>query len=291
MLRFWAEYLKPEELVSEKAVDILTRYKAQILIALRFEEYKKWTKAFKTAYDKGVDIGIWPLLPDEKGYWVNERNVDDFRELLSVLLKWAEENGFAFSWVAADMEMPYYQGQRLSKASILHMPSVFFGILKENINRTRFVEATRKLNSLVEWLHSKDIRVIAPAVHILLDVPEPNIVEDFLEAPTLGVDWDLVSFMNYVSMDAGFIPFVSEKAARYALYLRAIKAKKILGKKAGFSVGVTYIGKLGNEPFYKYPEQLAADISACRAAGIQDITIYNFEGIVRRKNRHEWMEK
>ncbi len=53
---------------------------------------------------------------------------------------------------------------------------------------------------------------------------------------------------------------------------------------------MTGVGKLGDEPAYDDPAELAADAAAARAAGIHDLAIFCLDGLVGRANAGQWTQ-
>ena len=84
---------------------------------------------------------LWPLLPDEIGYWPNERNVDPFSAFVQEILDQVRTDGLRLPWIAVDMEPPIYQmdalrgtrgidrlrtlaGEDLFRVVLLHHPPI-----------------------------------------------------------------------------------------------------------------------------------------------------------------------
>jgi hypothetical protein len=98
--------------------------------------------------------------------------------------------------------------------------------------------------------------------------------------------------MWYVSMltgySRGFIPY---GVARWHLFRDAQTVVGHLGiERASVSLGVTWTGVLGDEPYYKEPEHMRPDVEAAKAAGIKHIWIYNLEGILKAPRPADWFE-
>jgi len=86
----------------------------------------------------------------------------------------------------------------------------------------------------------------------------------------------------------GLIPY---NVARWQLYRDAKKIVEGLGvERASVSLGVTWTGVIGNEPYYEKPSDMIPDVEAARAAGIKHVWIYNLEGILKAKRPAEWFE-
>jgi hypothetical protein len=77
------------------------------------------------------------------------------------------------------------------------------------------------------------------------------------------------------------------RAAHYDFFRRL---HGYYGERAHVSVGVTGTGVYGDEPIYRSADELALDVAAARAAGIEDIAVFCLEGIVRRERPAAWVE-
>jgi hypothetical protein len=61
------------------------------------------------------------------------------------------------------------------------------------------------------------------------------------------------------------------------------------GPAAGVSLGAIGAGAFGDEPIYRSPEELADDVSIARAAGVDDLTLFDLGGAVAR-GLEDWLD-
>jgi len=293
-IRVWAEYFTPKEAVHKKVISLLKKYDVCLAIAFPPGSMNPdFARMMKVYQDEGVEVALWVLLPDESGYWISERNADEFSELIHRIYDWADKGKFRIPWIAVDLEPPYYQYQRIQNAGARKALEIA-RIIMENNNRSRFYDASRKFELIQEFIHSRSTKTLAPATAVIIEdiVRGTTSAQNLLESPITTVHWDVVSFMIYTSMIAGYMKrlHVTPRDARWYLYSVCSDAKNYLWEQAGVSIGVTYIGKLGDEPYYESPEELLPDMQAAKAALIEDIAIYNLEGILRSKKPEEWFD-
>jgi len=86
----------------------------------------------------------------------------------------------------------------------------------ENRDRGRFYDSGAEFNHLVERLHSRGIKVLAAAASVAAEdiLKGSTGIQDAMETPVSTVNWDVVSFMMYTSMFAGYLkPFVNQRDA------------------------------------------------------------------------------
>lgn len=294
-IRVWAEYLTPNEALKKNVIKLLKRYDVTLGMAFPPGSMNKdFAKMFREYEQAGVAVQVWPLLSDDSGYWPNERNAGEFTVCVNSIYDWADKNKFSIPWLAVDLELPFYQAEVL-KNSIGSM--VFFRKLIEyyrgNRNHGRFYDSSAIYAKIIEDMHARGVKVLTAASNLVVDDIKAGTIgfQDAMETPISTVNWDTVSVMIYTSMLAGYFKQVFSRAGacRY-LYTTMADLKELLWDRAGVSIGVTYIGKLGDEPHYETPQEMLQDMQAAKAAAIEDIAIYNLEGILRSPKPEEWFE-
>lgn len=293
-IRVWAEYFSPAEALEQKVMNLLKKYNVTLGMAFPGgsinDDYAKMLSEYEQA---GIPVMLWVLLPDEIGYWACESNASDFKNYVERIYDWADANKFGIPWLAVDLETPYKQTELVRKSKGLDLIKNLVSVYKENRDRGRFYDAASQYSLLVEKLHARGTKVLtAASAHVAEDFVKGTIsIQDAIETPISPVNWDIVSFMLYTSMIAGYLkPFISHKDARWYLYSVMSDMKRILWDRAGISIGVTYVGKLEDEPYYSTPEELLPDMQAAKAALINDISIYNLEGILRSPQPEKWFD-
>ncbi|MEM3087001.1 MAG: hypothetical protein QXO51_05070 [Halobacteria archaeon] len=276
MLRVWVEFLSARELAAH--LDLLARRRISPCLAV-----EGWSpdlgSLLKGCAARGLEPGLWPLLPLEQGYFPNERNLEPFGRLLSDLVHGAETAGAEPAWMVFDLEPPLDRGVELLRGPPLRRFSRLVRWPLETLRPERFEAARRRLEEMVRRLRRGGWRTLCAAAPFLLDQPEGTAgLEDLLESPVLGVGFDRVSFMLYSSM----LPGPGGPGGNPAwVHSYAREARRRLGGAAAVSLGVTGRGVLEVETLMAGPEVLARDVGAARAAGIEDVALYNLEGSLR----------
>ena len=294
-LRVWAENVKPKEVREQRVVNLLKKYKVNLGLSLPYGNLSDEYARLLELYEKeNIKISLWLLLPREKGYWPGERNVDLFYEYLKEVFQWAKEKGVRIPWIAVDLEMPLNQFDEIKNhRTILGKAFKTYKILKSNRNQKRFKQSTEKYREVLNLIHKNQARAITAAIPLIMeDVVKGNtLIQDILETPITTVSWDCVSLMIYNSANVGYgRGLVRKKDAEYILFKYCQEAKEFFKERAGVSIGLTYTGVFGDEPYYRLPLDIASDVSAVLASGIRDIAIYNLEGILRASKPEQWFE-
>ena len=292
-LRIWAEFLSHAEAARPRVVDLLSRFEVGLNISVPQGSLSPdLAYLLKTYASAGLDVALWLLLDDARGYWPSERNVGHFSAYVDEVLNWAGNQNLPLRWIAVDLEPPYYQVASHQHDQGLRRLWLVLRLAWENLDATRFRQATRAYEALQRRIHAAGARTLVPLVEFAVEdiVLGDTVMQDLLEAPALSVSWDLVSCMTYNTMTAGYSQGRASLAdARYLQYLLLQDLADALGKRAGASVGLTGVGKLGDEPTYQDPADLALDVGTALMAGIRDISIFNLEGILSRPDPTAWL--
>jgi hypothetical protein len=292
-LRFWAEFISPPEIV-EKALPLLKEFSAGVSVSVPegslSEENAEAFRAIKAA---GVELTFWPLLEREKGYFPNEANVPAFKEMVHDLVAWAEDSGVVPDMIAIDLELPLEQISVLLGAPGGGGAGRALDMLKANLNPKRYREARSGLIELNSWIQNRGMKTLAavlPWVAVEL-FGDGETVQDLMETPVAGIEWDLISPMLYVSMFEGMTGGrISAFDANSLVYETLVRLRNKYGGRAAVSLGATGTGVLGNEPIFETVEELMVGVEASLAAGARDISIYNLEGVISRENPRVWFE-
>jgi hypothetical protein len=156
------------------------------------------------------------------------------------------------------------------------------------------VSAKERLRALGDALHDagQEVSTAVPPT-VLLD-PEgagPRPYEELLGTPVEGLPWDHVSVMLYTSMIEGWSRGVLRRAdARALLAAAAAGAAARFGDRAGVSLGCVGVGAFGNEPVYRSVGELADDVAIARAAGVDDLTLFDLGGVLGRPDPEAWLD-
>jgi hypothetical protein len=99
----WSEFLEPEEVIGQLAA--LKRHGISLYQNIRNEDIgnEKVAELFREASCSGLEVRAWLTLPEEEGYWPNEKNVDLFQAEALRLADWIRSSGWAIDWIVVDM--------------------------------------------------------------------------------------------------------------------------------------------------------------------------------------------
>ncbi|MCA9625043.1 MAG: hypothetical protein KC731_38725, partial [Myxococcales bacterium] len=115
--------------------------------------------------------------------------------------------------------------------------------------------------------------------------------QSLLRTPVHGLPFTRVSPMLYTSMVEGYSRGALARADVLALLGWAARHhRERLGGRASVSLGVVGHGILGDEPRYRGPRELAADVAIALHAGIDHLALFSLGGILDRPPVEAWLD-
>lgn len=291
-LRVWAEFLPYAQASAPATLHLLRRFDATLCLSVPEDALGDPLARLLCAYaDAGLDVALWLLLPKSIGYWPSERNADAFAARLEAVFDWAARMNAPVPWIAVDLELPLPQALAYRDRRGARQIATTLNLALANLSARRFARAVECYRAILDQIHAHGAKALCAAHDYIAEdfhLGAP-IVQDFLETPVVDVAWDVVSTMIYNSMIVEQF-HVTAGDARWMQYTVGCELKRAFGERAGISLGLTGVGVLGDEPHYTEPAQLAPDIAAAKAAGLNDIAIFNLEGILRSPDPAAWFQ-
>jgi hypothetical protein len=240
----------------------------------------------KTYNDHGVPVSIWATLSDEMGYWINERNAEQFDRYVRELVERVEYKGLKIKGICIDPESPLQDIKNLSKPNSIISPLMTCTkMLTTNLNKRRFYEASRIFSGTARFLRSKDLESYAACIrHCYYDIRfNSELMQNALEIPVFDVEWDRYNLMYYATMIRNELKKIKRADVDYLIYHQVSNLKKALKDKLAISVGVTNVGKLGNEPYYEDISEFEKDMGILKEIGIDSFSLFSLDGIIEEK--------
>lgn len=267
----WCETLPFEQL--PPALPLLARYRLDLLLAVRPWQLAELPEVVRRARGEGVFVGVWPMLADEDGRWASVRSCDRFVGFVDELLAavpFADE-------LVIDLEPPFFQLERWIRGRPAgRVPLDFRGA------RARYTAATRR------WHASHRITT---AVMPMLAFERGAWMQWLLGTPVTSLDVDRHSVMAYTSLFEGWSRGVIDRRRAERLLARCARATRTrFGERAALSLGCVGAGAFGNEPAYRAPGELARDVELARAAGIEELALFELGGVLRRPPAEGWLD-
>ena len=244
-------------------------------------------RVLETYRDAGVPVVCWPLLPPKEGLYLNRRSAGEFERALERLFAWCDARDHPLETVLVDIEPATLPGQHfLSRARVRQM--------LEDLDHRTFEAAIPRFERIVALLRSHGTRAMAATVPFVAQdhATGRRGWQDLAGGPILAVDWDQVFVMVYPSwfVQTGRLLGVGWDAAHQLTFQYAREVKRIWGARAVVGVGVTHPGEGQESVIYETPTQLAPAIAAVRAAGVEEIAVYDLEGMLGSPDPRAWFE-
>lgn len=301
MIRTWCEYLDYAGARSDGTLDLLERGNLHPIFALRpGTDLSALTHLIRDARERGLEVGIWPLLEEEQGYWPSVRNAEVFLRRLDDWKRALERRGATPDWIAFDIEPPFQPDDDVATSVRRAVRRALANLSgrsdKERIDdrspADAFRAAVSRYRRSMRGLEREGIGTLGVTTPpALVDLGGEPILQQTLELPWSPLPWDRAGFMAYGSMIAeyskGLLDFRDVRAIHYVLFHRM---RREFGGRAHVSLGLTGTGVYGDEPTYESPEELARDVSAARAANVDDIAIFCLEGLLGRREPGRWID-
>ncbi len=292
--RVWCEFTTPKEVCKEFVIDIFKKYD----VILNFKlEYKKADEEFfemlRIYNENNIPVSIWATLEDAMGYWINEKNAHRFDQYIRELIEELEKRELIIKGICIDMETPLEDVQRVVSPKRIFDPIVIFGkAITHNLNKRRFNEAKEILKETCGYIRSKGLESYATCVrHCYYDLRfNSEILQNALEIPVFGIDWDKYNLMYYATMIRQELRRVKKLNIDYLIYHQIRHLKNMLKDKLAVSVGVTNPGKLGNEAYYESMEEFSKDIGILKECGVEDFSLFSLDGILEEKRLEDYLK-
>lgn len=291
--RVWCEFISPKDICKDFVINLFRKYDGILNYKL---EYKQANGDFfdmlRTYNQNNVPVSIWATLGDDMGYWINEKNAHNFDAYVRELVEEIEREKLKIKGICIDMESPLKDVQRLSNPKTILDPIALFGkAITHNLNKTRYNRAKEILKGTCEYLRAKNLEGYATcARHCYYDLRfNSEFMQNALEIPVFDIDWDKYNLMYYATMIRQELNRIKRVNVDYLIYHQIMHLKNALKDKLAVSVGVTNVGKLGNEPYYQNIEEFTKDIGILKQCGVTDFSLFSLDGIMEEKRLEEYL--
>jgi hypothetical protein len=281
--RVWCETVPAAVLAAPATARLLGRYAIDPILAVWPATIAEAGLAARSFRDAGLRPAIWPMLADADGRWIGAGNADlfcAFAERVAGDLQAAE--------IVLDLEPPI-----ASLRATLASRSLHAHLLPPALDAAAFRAARGRIDGLSARLRAAGVAVSAAvALPVLLDPPGgPAAWQERLGTPVDGIRWDHVSPMLYTSILEGWSRGLLGRGDARAILAGSCRASAArFGPVAGASLGAVGTGAFGDEPTYRSPAELADDVAVARAAGLDDLALFDLGGVLRRAPAEAWLE-
>ena len=279
--RIWCETLELAQVRRENVLGPLRDRSVQLVLAIRPDAVQAAARTLEAARAAGVRVAVWPMLEDEHGRWLNAGNADRFLEFVQHMLDGLEHAGVMPDELALDLEPP-----------IAEVRTMLRGNLRPLLDGWSSRPVNDACSRLLSMLRERGISPWAAVVPLVLaDRPGRSGWQRLLCTPVDHTAFERISPMVYTSIAGGYTRGLLRRSDLRALLWRSARAcARRFGPRAAASLGAVAPGALGDETPYASPEELADDVAIVRAAGIEDLALFDLGGVVRRGPVDAWLD-
>ena len=252
----------------------------------------------QAAADADVALLLWPLLPEDEGYWANQENADAFADWTRALVGWARRHCRRVDGVVIDLEMPIDRMRQLEAVVADGGGAVqVAAVLLSSVDEAAFEHARDVFAELTVELHGEGLRVELTALPVLADdvLDGDEGIAQALGTPVNGIDADAISLQVYrSSFDALFAPALADPTMRFGPGLitsYAATATATWGDRAGLDLGLTGPVGFDDSGGLASAAELQVDVAAALAAGspVGRIAIDSLEGLDGKEDVADWL--
>jgi hypothetical protein len=261
-------------LATDRSLAPLRRWGVELSVAVRPWHLPALPALLQAARDGGVVVSLWPMLGDEDGRWANARNLVPYGALARRILDVVAAAGLPPAALHVDLEPPIAE----LRALLAGGRSTWLAAARTLAASSR--AAGEGFSALAAELATGGGTVSATVVPFVLG---GGVWERLLGTPVAGAAWQRVDVMLYTSIIEGWSRgWLSRADARGFLALCCRAARRRYGARAAVSLGAVGTGALGDEPVYRSLEELVDDVGIARAEGIEDLTLFDYGGVLER---------
>ncbi|MCA9606828.1 MAG: hypothetical protein KC619_14580 [Myxococcales bacterium] len=277
MRRVYSEAVPLGSLVDDPVLEALRDRTIQLLAAVRPGEEALAARLVARARELELSVGLWPMLGDGDGRWLHPENRERYRDFVDRILASAG----AIDTLVLDLEPP-----------IAEVRAIVDGRLDAARAWLDRPPDRRVHEGLATDLAARGIESFAAVVPLTLYGGRAGHGwQRALGTPVDGVGWDAISPMLYTSLFEGYgFGVVRRDDARDLLRRWAALAAARFGARASVSLGAVGVGALGDERTYRGPEELAEDVAIARAAGVEDLALFDLAGVLARPPAEAWLD-
>jgi hypothetical protein len=273
--RVWCETLSCDELARSSVAARLARQQIDLLLAVRPWQLAEIAGVVRGLQAAGVFVALWPMLADADGRWASAATHVRFIAFADELLTrvpFADE-------LVVDLEPPFAVLARW-KAGRPAWPA----------SQHPYQRARNALGSAVDrWRATRRVTTaILPCLALELG---GQWLQRVLGTPISALAVDRHSVMAYTSLFEGWSAGLVDRRRAEALLVGCARlTRRRFGDRAAVSLGTVGPGAFGDEPSYRTADELARDVALVRGAGIEEISVFELGGMVRRPPIEPWFE-
>ncbi|MGE0790118.1 MAG: hypothetical protein AB7S26_30875 [Sandaracinaceae bacterium] len=279
--RIFSELVPLPQLVASPVLERLAEREIQLLVAVQPGQLRPLLELIHRAKALGLSLGIWPLLDDKQGRWLNPRFAHAFEAWTTQLLDVLAADRLHVDTLVLDLEPPIEEVRAVVRGEL--------GAAKAWLSREADAAVHERLVALAASRSIESFAAVVPTV--LLEGRASRGFARALGTPIDGIAYDRVSAMVYTTLFEGYgFGVIDRRDARALLGRFARESLERVGSRASLALGAVGKGALGDEQTYRGPEELAEDVAIVRHEGIEDLALFDLSGVLAREPIDPWLD-
>lgn len=287
--RIFSELLPHDDLLDPRLLDALAARGIELLVAVFEGNTRRVPELVVTCRSRGIRVGVWPMLADADGRWASEVNAVRFASFVDALLAELDARVALPDVLVLDLEPPIREVRALL-ARGRGAPIESARVAARWLARRPDADATRALQDATLRARARGLEIFATVVPPL----GARFAEPFapaLATPIDALEVDRVAPMLYTSLFEGYSRGALRRPdARALLAALARATARHVGPRAAVCLGAIGRGALGDERPYRSVAELADDVALARAAGIEDLALFDLAGAVATPPVDPWLD-
>jgi hypothetical protein len=279
--RVWCETLSFTELMAPAVLAPLCADKLDVLLAVRPWQVDEATYTIAALRSRGLFVGAWPMVADEDGRWASASSMLAFAGFADRVARLCGADE-----VIVDLEPPF-DNMKNWKA--------FQAAPASSPQRTwQFARARDELTLVVKTWRQRGLRVTTAVIPLVAwdwRSPRGGPMQRLLGTPVDSLAVDGHSVMAYSSLFEGWSRgLLNRRRAEWLLTKCAQRTVRRWGQRGGLSLGTVAAGAFGDEPSYRNPDELRADVNIATKAGITELSLFDLGGVMRSAQPQRWID-
>ncbi|MDP8225932.1 MAG: hypothetical protein P9L99_21405 [Candidatus Lernaella stagnicola] len=265
----------------EQQLPILAEYNLALFLGMDSVDLGNPTllNLLRAAEAQGVEVRAWLLLPYSSGYWPGELNAEEFAATALDFAAWFLEEEVAVEWIVVDMETDV---NLMGQINALLDEGKYFEVallLLDQVSPEQFDLASQVYQQMVDDLYGLGFySMVVTAPMFLDDVPDGDtFLQDAMNIPVSTVRWHEVSTMVYTTT---FEEYLGLPFGAHIVYDYAATTVEYYPNTASIALGLSHQ--------MLEPAELAQEIAAAKAAGVERIQVYSYNCTLAHPNPEDW---
>ncbi|HET6583123.1 MAG TPA: hypothetical protein VFG69_06745 [Nannocystaceae bacterium] len=278
--RVFSEHVDAARLRRPDVLRALAERRVQLVTAVRPGGEDDIVALVADARVAGVSIALWPMIADDDGRWASTASAPRWCAYTDELFATLARADALPDELCIDLEPPIalvraWSAVRPRRAAVAG-------------DRT---QAAVAFTATLERAHGLGVPTWGAAVPLVLaDRPGFAMWQHMLGTPVDALPLTGVCVMLYSSLVGYTRGLLRRDHGEALVWLGAAAARRRWHERAMVGLGAIGKGALGDEPVYADVDELVADVALARAAGVDDLALFDLGGALDRPPFERWLD-